>query len=617
MSLQSQLAQSIGQALASISPQPVSPDDIVVEQAARPEFGDVTTNAAMRLSRILKAPPREIGERLAQALAGDALVRRADVAGPGYVNLFVDWGEWLAREPVLPTFDPQPGKVIVEHTSINPNKAAHVGHLRNAAIGDSIARLFRRTGHQVEVHNYIDDLGRQVADTVTGLLYLDPGAVSGSHARFSDYCWDVYAALHEAYGRDVDLKSRGEEVLHALEAGQNRVAWIAEAVVQEILDDQLRDMERFGIRYDLLVHESDILRVGLWGAAFERLQTSPRFGFETDGPLAGCWVLRTEGNFDADDAGHIQDKVLVRSNGLLKYTAKDIAYHLWKFGLLPLDFSYHQVGDGLYSTGREAAVPAVFGQADRVVNVIDRRQSYPQQMVREALHAVGFEDEAGRLHHIGYAVVSLSRRTAASLGVGVEEGRDVYPMAGRQGIGIKVTDLLALVSGVVDQARSRAEGISSEAIAAGAIRYYLLRHNLRTDIVLDTDAVADIRGNTGPYLMYTHARGSGILRRAGESGEPSGRDWGRDFLEPPERVLAATLAAWPDVLADAAAEMNPTAVASYAYELADRFNRFYEACPILRAPEPARAFRLEIVQRVTAVMGDALGVLGVPAPEAM
>lgn len=616
MSLTAEVQHQIARVLRESLSTAINPADILVEKTARPEFGDLTTNVAMRLAREVGRPPREIGERLAVALTADRLILRAEVAGPGYVNLFVNWGEWMAAEPALPSFGSVEDKVIVEHTSINPNKAAHVGHLRNAAIGDTVARLLRRTGHAVEVHNYIDDLGRQVADTVTGLLYLDTESISGPHARFSDYCWDVYAAVHEAYSRTSDLKARGEVVLHDLEAGQNRIAWMAEAVVRQILDEQLRDMARFGIRYDLLVHESDILRIGLWEAAFSRLEASPRFVLETEGTLSGCWVLRSEKASEAEDAAHIQDKVLVRSNGILTYTAKDIAYHLWKFGLLPLDFHYHQVNEGLFSTGREATSHLSFGRADRVVNVIDRRQSYPQQMVREALSATGFGPAAHHLHHIGYAVVALSRRTAAALGVPVDDERDVYPMAGRQGIGIKVTDLLTLVSDAIERARSRTGGLASEAIAAGAIRYYLLRHNLQTDIVLDTDVVADIHGNTGPYLMYTHARGAGILRRA-EKAASDVMPGTPPVLEPVERVLLATVSTWPDELTKAADEMNPTGVANFAYTLAEHFNRFYEACPILRANEPQQSFRLELVRRVTAVLADALGILGVPAPDAM
>ena len=623
VSLSTLLKARIGAAVETLFAQPPDPNVIVVEPAARPEFGDVTTNVAMRLARPLGRPPRDIAEALSQQLAQDPWIRRADAAGPGYVNLDIAWDVWMQAEgrELLPIFPPQGGKVIVEHTSINPNKAAHVGHLRNACIGDSVARLLRRTGQLVEVHNYIDDLGRQVADTVTGLLYLDPGTVATGQPRFCDFCWDVYAALHQGYQSNPSLKAQGDQTLHELEAGDNRIAWMAEAFVQQILEDQQRDMARFGIRYDLLVHESDILRAGLWETAFSRLQGSSRFVRETDGPQAGCWVLRArEDDEDAAeerDGAHMPDKVLVRSNGLLTYTAKDIAYHLWKFGLLPLDFRYHLRGDGLYSTGREILEHPALGGANTVINVIDRRQSYPQEMVQEALQAVGFEDAARNLHHIGYAVVSLSRRTAAHLGVPVEEGRDVYPMAGRQGIGIKIADLLALVAEAVESARSRKEGIGSEAIASGAIRYYLLRHNLQTDIVLDTDSVADIHGNTGPYVMYTHARAAGILRRADPTEAEAVAAPAPAILDPWERMVAISLAWWPDVLVEAARAYNPTVIATYVHELAERFNRFYEECPILRAGDTERRFRLALVRRVVAVMADGLDLLGVPAPDAM
>jgi arginyl-tRNA synthetase len=619
MSLREQLQAALGQALDAVmtaaDPNRPHPRDIVVEPAARTEFGDYTTNVAMRLAGPLRMPPRQVAEHLRRALAASPWLMRVDVAGPGYLNLWINWEAWLTTLADSVQNAPHPEKVVVEHTSVNPNKAAHIGHLRNACIGDSVVRILRRAGYRVEVHNYIDDLGKQVADTMVGLLHLPEDAVAGPHARFSDYCWDIYAAVHRAYADRPELVSASGSVLHALEQGQNRVAWLGEVVVQRIVAEQLQDMARFGIAYDLLVHESDILRRGLWQAAAERLATSPRFVREESGPLAGCWVLKQETDRDAaPDEEHIQDKVLVRSNGVLTYTGKDIAYHLWKFGLLPVDFRYHRLQDALYSTGREDEPAPAFGHADRVVNVIDRRQDYPQQMVRLALATAGFQAAADALHHISYGVVSLSRRTAAALGIPVEEGRNTYPMAGRQGIGIKVTDLLDVVVRRIDSERSRSGGLSSVEIAAGAIRYYLLRHHLQTEIVFDTEAASDIRGNTGPYLMYAHARTAGILRRAG--GHPLTVAV-PETLEDVERLLLTALAEWPDRLQEAAAELNPTAVANYVYKLADTFSQFYEHCPILRAEEPRRTFRLILTHRVKATLADALGVLGVPAPEEM
>jgi arginyl-tRNA synthetase len=592
----------------------VQPDDVVLEPAARPEFGDYASNLAMRLAGRLRRPPREVAQALCDGLQTSPWVQRAETAGPGYVNIWVNWGQWLAAVPATPGYDERPEKVVVEHTSINPNKSAHVGHLRNACIGDTLVRLLRRTGHRVEVHNYIDDLGKQVADTMTGLLYLPDDAAPGPHGRFGDFCWDIYAAVHRAYAEGGGLAEEAGRVLHALEAGQNRIAWLAEVTVQRIVAEQLEDMARFGIRYDLLVHESDIIREGLWKAAADRLRSSPLFRMEESGPLAGCWVLKQDTAETPDDVEHIQDKVLVRSNGVLTYTAKDIAYHLWKFGLVDVDFRYHRLRDRLYSTGRTAESAPAFGRADRVVNVIDVRQSYPQRMVRLALRAVGFVRQAEALHHIGYGVVSLSKRTAESLGIPTSEDKTTYAMAGRQGIGIKITDLLEAVTRRVEAERSRREGLASDAIAAGAIRYYLLRHHLQTEIVFDTEAASDIRGNTGPYLMYAHARAAGVLRRAGRSDTKAPAP---SALDPAERTLLTLLAEWPDRLEEAALQLNPTGVATYAYQLADAFNRFYEHCPILRADEPTQSFRLALTARAKATLADALDMLGVPAPDEM
>lgn len=590
---------------------------VAVEQPQRLEHGDYATSVALQLARHLRRPPLQIAGELARRLPDIPAVERVETAPPGFVNFFLDWPEWARRGPAYePPEDRASRKVIVEHTSVNPNKAAHIGHLRNACIGDTLARLLRRAGWRVEVHNYIDDLGNQVADTVVGLLHLP---VQGRYDRFGDFCWDVYARVNQAYEKDESLKARRAEVLHALEQGGNNVAWLGKVVAERIVREHTAEMAQFGIRYDLLVWESDIVREGFWARAFELLRRSPLFVLETQGRLAGCWVLKQPGEDgaeqeDAEDSEHVADKVLVRSNGVLTYTAKDIAYHLWKFGLLGKDFRYRSFADGLWTTAAEG-VERPFARAARVLNVIDRRQQYPQAMVKLALEALGYREAAAALHHVAYGVVSLSPATAQRLGMDTSDGRASYPMSGRQGIGIKIRELLDLMEQAIDRQRSRRAGLSSRAIAAGAIRYFLLRYNLGTEIVFDIDSALDVQGNTGPYLMYAHARAAGILRKAGMPARAE-IDPPRAFpaLQPAERALLRHLADWPDTIEAAAGALNPTLLCSYAFTLASLFTDFYEALPVLKAGEPERTFRLWLVAMTRRVLAEALELVGLPAP---
>lgn len=579
---------------------------ITVEQPARPAHGDYATNLAMQLARHLRRAPLQIARELADRLPPSPWIDRAEVAAPGFLNLWINWAHWAAHGSQAPPPAGTGGKVVVEHTSINPNKAAHVGHLRNACIGDTLARLLRRRGQTVEVHNYIDDLGNQVADTVLGLLHLP---LQGDYRRFGDFCWDLYAQVHQ---QGEALTAQRSDALHALEAGDGNLAWLGALVAERIVAEHVDEMGAFGIRYDLLVWESHIVRGGFWDAAFALLQRSPLFVKEEEGRLAGCWVLKEPSGAGAPDEFGAE-KVLVRSNGVLTYTAKDIAYHLWKFGLLEQAFRYRRFAQALWTTAPVGATKR-FGRASRVLNVIDKRQEYPQAMVQLALQTLGFAEAAANLHHVSYGVVSLSPATAAQLGVEIAEGKASYPMSGRQGIGIKMSDLLDQMEAAIERQRARRSGLSSRAIAAAAIRYYLLRYHLATEIVFDMEGALDLKGNTGPYVMYAHARAASILRRAGAAEAPA-PDLGHP--SPVEGALLRQLAAWPDTLAQAAEALLPSTLTNYAYELATRYNQFYEAAPVLYAPEADRQRRLWLTALVKERLADVLGVLGLPAPERM
>jgi arginyl-tRNA synthetase len=547
----------------------------------------------------------------------DGLLRKIETAAPGFINLYIDWQKWAETRFELPQAGGQ--KVIVEHTSVNPNKSMHVGHLRNACIGDALVRILRATGYDVEVHNYVDDLGNQLADTVVGLLNVP---LTGENVRFGDYCWDIYAGVNREYALHPETTRKRTETLHALEQGNGNTAWLGSLVAERIVREHVQEMNNFGIQYDLLVWESSIVKEGFWSSAFELLGRTEYFVQETGGKLAGCWILKQAAAEDADIEGdeHSKDKVLVRSSGILTYTAKDIAYHLWKFGLLDKDFAYSEFNAGLWTTGLSGRRMA-FGRADMVVNVIDYRQEYPQAMVKQALEILGYTEQARQLHHVSYGVVSLSPASAAVLGIDTADAKSSYAMSGRQGIGIKVTDLVELMESAIEATRSDKSGLSSRLIATAAIRYYLLRFNLSTEIVFDFKQATEISGNTGVYLMYTYARAGSVLGKAKVSAEQMERLEGIPQspveLDKAELALLRHLSTWQDTLFTASVELTPNTVCNFAHTLASLFNNFYSACPILKGEEASIRFRLWLTSRFQETLGEVLEVLGLPKPERM
>lgn len=630
-----------------------------LEQPANAEHGDYSSNIAMQLARTLRKAPAVIAELIIAELKSsgsvNGLLQRIEVAPPGFINMYIDWQVWAQTDYAIPQAGGE--KVIVEHTSVNPNKSMHIGHLRNSCIGDALVRILRKTGYTVEVHNYVDDLGNQLADTVVGLLNVP---LAGEHVRFGDYCWDIYAEINKEYAEHPESVNKRTEILHALEEGHGNTAWIGNLVAGQIVKEHVEEMRSFGIHYDLLVWESSILKEGFWSSAFDLLSQTEVLVQEKEGKLAGCWVLKQSAGTGAQETEeeHLKDKVLVRSNGILTYTAKDIAYHLWKFGLLDKDFAYSEFGSGLWTTGlRGETLP--FGRADKVVNVIDYRQEYPQAMVKQAFQALGYNEQADRLHHVSYGVVSLSPASAAELGIDTSAGKSSYAMSGRQGIGIKVTELVRLMEHSIEATRSDKNGLSSRLIATAAIRYYLLRFNLGTEIVFDFKQAMEISGNTGVYLMYAYARASRVLSKGSAlaergTGNSGGNEHGgsREYgghgnsgdngsskhsassgpdgsnahgglplfppqLEAAELALLRQLSLWQDTLYTASRELTPNTICNYAHSLAVLFSNFYSGCPILKGEASSVAFRLWLTRSFTDILGEALDVLGLPKPERM
>jgi arginyl-tRNA synthetase len=481
-----------------------------VEVPPNRALGDLAITVAFQLARVLKQAPRGIAQQLAPFVESLPGVVRVTAAPNGYLNVFLDRPAFLLAR-LRAEVAPMPGpaeKTIVEHTAINPNKAAHIGHLRNAALGDTLVRALMFRGIPVEVQNYIDDTGVQVADVIVGFRELEHKSLEevrqiADTTRFDYYCWDLYSRVTEWYAGDKDRLAVRAAALHDLEHGGNETAAIGALVVDHIVRAHLATMARLNIGYDLLTFEGDILRLRFWARAFEILKAQGAVFLQTEGRLTGCWVMRIDegagdeapdsGDSDEDTA---REKVIVRSNGVVTYVGKDIANQFWKFGLLGRDFLYRRFavqrgGRPLWSTTSVDGElsPPPFGRAARIYNVIDSRQMYLQALLSQALRALGHAREAENSIHFSYEMVALSHATARELGYdgGTDDQakKPFVEVSGRRGLGVKIDDLLDLLTDkATAEVAKRNPDFSPEEcrrvgsqIAVGAIRYFMLKYS--------------------------------------------------------------------------------------------------------------------------------------------
>jgi arginyl-tRNA synthetase len=611
------------------------------------ELGDLATTAPFDLAKSLKRKPREIGVELAARLEKNGVLRKAEVAGGGYVNLFLErkafaeaLQRWLAQPDLAPR---RPGTVIVEHTSINPNKAAHIGHVRNAVLGDTFVRVLRSRGHDVGIQNYIDDTGVQVADVVVGFQHLEKKGLSEVAAiggRFDYYCWDLYARVGDFYAASPDNKKLQSETLHAIERGDNETARLAEHVAARVVDCHLATMERLDIRYQLLARESDILRLHFWDRAFELLKASGAIRLEREGKTAGCWVLGME--TDAQD----EDKIIVRSNGTVTYTGKDIAYQLWKLGKLDRDFRYQRHrsypdGGTLWTSTSEKGEPGApaFGHARAVYNVIDVGQSYPQRVVKAGVAALGFEAGAEASHHLAYEKVVLSPATAKALGYSVADDAAAVKVSGRKGLGVKADDLIdALEKKALSEIVARdperpkdARERSARAIAVGALRYFLLKYGRNKVITFDMDEALAFTGETGPYIQNSIVRARSIFTKLADEGHDIATLLARGRSLPLERLLEGEegdevwsllllMARSEEVAEQVVASEEVAVLAKHTFAVAQAFHSYYQKPQhsLLRAEsDDARAFRALVVDAFVRQMQRLAQLLGMPVPERM
>jgi len=638
-------------------------DEPVIDTPPSLEMGDISLAACFELAKQLRQPPRRIAEQLAAHLLPLEGVERVTVAGAGYLNFYLGRADAAVRLFRLRTSPPAPppspqGKILVEHTSINPNKAAHIGHLRNAVLGDTFVRLLRFRGDEVEVQNYIDNTGVQVADVVVGFVHLEKKSlqdverlIKDPAIRFDYCCWDLYARVFQFYEANPDSLRLRSKALQDIEEGHGEPATMADLISTAIVRKHLETMQRINVQYDLLVQESEILRLDFWKAAFELLKKNGAIRYEDSGKNAGCWVmsLGEAGTEETDEeAGGEDVKIIVRSNGTVTYVGKDIAYHMWKFGLLGKDFGYrlfHRYPDGhaVWRTALDGQPDApACGQGHVAYAVIDTRQSYLQNIVKAAFYALGFHEQAVNLHHFAYEVVNLTPRCAEEMGLRLSEEDRQKPyveVSGRKGLGVKADDLIdALVAKALDEVRTRQmtedpaeQETYARMIAVGALRYFLLKFSRRVMIAFDLKEALAFEGETGPYLQYSVVRARNIFRKFQETHpefQPECLDRALSAAQLKQHFTGEDgLAFWELTLLGGQLEMTveqaitsaePAVVAKYAFRLAQAFNNFYHRYHILSEPDPVRQqFLLFLVHLVNQTLSQALDQMGIEIPERM
>ena len=619
------------------------------------ELGELAIPIAFDLARKIRRPPIEIARELASDAQEIPGIGKVDVAGGGYLNFHLNRGSFasdLAKSIHQLGFgrraEPDDaGKVIVEHTNINPNKAAHIGHLRNAALGDSFVRCLRFLGHEVEVQNYLDNTGVQVADVVVGLERMQNrtlAEVAAINGKFDYFCWDVYAQVSEFYQRSEENKKWRSRTLQSVEAGNNPTAELAQHVAMRIVQAHLATMARINVRYDLLPRESEILHLHFWDTAYRLLKDRKAIYYVHEGKNRGCWVMNTANQEEDVSREEAEDdeKIIVRSDGTVTYVGKDIAYQLWKFGLLGLDFHYklYAVQDGhpLWITATEADPqnsPPSFGHARRVYNVIDSRQAYLQNIVVQGLKALGFDTHAENSIHFSYEMVALTPACCEELGFPLSEQdkkRPYVEVSGRKGLGVKADDLLdALIQKALVEVQKKQTGSEEEltqiarSIAVGALRYFLLRFSRNTVIAFDLKEALNFDGETGPYIQYTVVRTNNIFRKlvdAGEapphlSGDFPGLD---DFLINDNEIweIVYQAARLPEIVRQISQSLELGQLCKYAFSLAQRFNLFYHKHHILSETDPQKKQHLLLVaDLVRRQLEKSLDLLGCEVPPKM
>ena len=638
-------------------------EHISAEIPPKTELGDLAFPIAFELAKRIKQQtgekknPREIAEQLKIALETNKNINKIEVAGAGYLNIFYDRSKFL-RESLAPVFFKSENssgfKRIVEHTAVNPNKAAHIGHVRNAVLGDTFIRILKNNGDVVETQNYIDNTGVQVADVVIGFVFLEKKSLAEikkldaelkeKGIAFDYYCWDLYAKVGQEYTVNEELKTKRGEVLHQIEEGGNELAQLADYVATRNVECLLETMLRLNIRYDLLPRESEILHLQFWKKAFEKMQEISVIRFETEGKNSGCWVMPFDthtGNEEFD-----ADKILVRSNGTVTYTGKDIAYQLWKLGVLGLDFNYklfHTYADGKevwITTNEKTGNPNVpeFGNGDTVYNVIDTRQSYPQEVVKKGVSLISPDKGEAASVHLSYDMVALSPGAALELGFELsdeDKQKSFVEMSGRKGLGVKADDLIDLLDekALAEVSRRNPEYTEeiqkkiAHQIAVGALRYFLLKFTRNTLIVFDFKEALAFEGETGAYCQNAAVRFNSIFKKLAEDSLKNAKkivnnedvaavfnsETGNDIWS-----LITLALRLEEIINQSAIANEPAILAKFAFNLAKAMHLFHHNHRIISEEDKVkRALLIVVADIARQSLTSALQTLGIEVPERM
>ncbi len=657
--LEHRLAERIVEFLGSRYPGTTRPP-VVIEQPPKVELGDFAI-PVFPFAKPLRTAPLKIAEAIRDGIGSIDGIAEMQVAPPGYLNVKVDraWmAAALAADQKPPVAIPA-GKILVEHTSINPNKAAHIGHLRNAILGDTFVRLLRYAGREVDVQNYIDNTGVQVADVVVGFTHIEKKSRDEIEAlarrpRFDYYCWDLYARVSQWYAEDKQNLQARAQTLHGIEDANSETAATADLISTAVLRLHLETMDRLDIEYDFLPRESEILHLHFWDAAFIKLKDAGVLAYETQGKNKGCWVMRRAGTTlnteDTEETGKISEedqKVIVRSNGTVGYVGKDIAYHMWKFGLLGRDFEYRKFYR--YPNRRDCWISAIEGEKDHphfgdvaeIYNVIDARQSEAQNTVIEALRGLGHNEAVDHYTHFSYEMVALTPRCAAELGYTLseeDETRSYIEVSGRKGFGVKADDLLdQLIASARKEVDSRHPQLTdverlaiATQIAIGALRYFMLKFTKQSVIAFDFKEALSFEGETGPYAQYAVVRATSIFKKAGIDPDTFCRDvansvsageiapylTGDNADEIWELWLASAKTSY--LVDQCITTTEPAHLAKHAFQLGQLFNTFYHRYPILSEPDEKRKhFLLATVAVVRRELISTLAVMGITVPPVM
>ena len=597
-------------------------------EPAKPGFGDVSSNVSFLLAKQLKKSPKDIAEMISQKYQElpQTLVLKSEPHPSGYVNFLANWeklNQLILSESNLPEFGNvelgNNSTIVVEHTSVNPNKALHIGHVRNIIIGDTISRILRKANYNVNVLNYIDDSGLQVADIIVGFKHFGFDQEPPDGKKFDHYCGDdVYVKTTEKYEHDSSLEEIRKNVLKELEDGDSEIAKFGDKITRRVLSGQLETCWNLAVSYDCLNFESQIIRSGLWSKIFEKLKEMNLVEFENEGKNQGCWVIRGEGKEE--------DKVIVRSNGAATYIAKDIPYAAWKLGLLDDPFHYSKyeneqpLSKTLWQTTLSEGDDSQNFSGEKVITVIDSRQARLQNIITSLMGK--FKSVPDAYVHLGYESVTLSSDTAKTLGLETD-GKQAQ-MSGRKGLYVNADSVYDLLKKkTIEETKTRHPEMSDDEIsqiahnvAVGTLRYEMIKQDLDKIIAFDLGKSLSLEGDTAPYIQYTHARASRILEKAQQT--PT-IDVDFSLLkEKPELDLVKAIGLFDLNVRDAAKNLSPKVISRYCHDLAVAFNSFYEKSKVLDlGDENLEKSRLCLVNSFKITIERALDLLGIVAPERM